>query len=346
MRFGISISHEYPAGVSIAAGLDESLEQVRCARNAGFDAVYVGQHYLSYPTRMIQTIPLLARVAAESGEMNVGTLVMLLPLHNPVHVAETIASLDVITGGRFIFGVGLGYREEEFSAFGVKRSEATGRFIESLEIIRALWESPKVDFRGTYYNLRGARIGLRPVQKPYPPIWVGASGNGAVVRAAALGLPWVLTPNTTISALVGQWQLYRRASQEAGAWPPVAIPIRRDMIIGRDRRKAVDVARPHVESKMRELVKWGFDRGFRGSDRLDVPFDKLIEGRFIVGTPEECIEGLRRYEQLFGVTEVILRLRWPGMPIEMVRQSIRLVGEEVIPALQKSSGTKEGLEDG
>src|SRR4051812_12538940 len=108
MKFAMTLCHEYPMGASVYQGFSEHIGQVRAARDAGFAAVYSGQHYLAEGTQMLQTIPLLARLAADAGDMAMGTLILLLPLHNPVYVAEEIATMDVICNGRFIFGVGLG----------------------------------------------------------------------------------------------------------------------------------------------------------------------------------------------------------------------------------------------
>src|SRR5262245_24417886 len=113
------LNSQFPPGASTAPALREALEQVRLMRELGFDSVWLGQHYLSTPYQMWQPMPLLARLAAEAGDMTVGTNIFLLTIHNPVESAELAATLDVITEGRFVFGVGLGYRPEEFEAFGI-----------------------------------------------------------------------------------------------------------------------------------------------------------------------------------------------------------------------------------
>src|SRR6266508_2853907 len=123
LKFGLIISKQHPPGVSMVERFREHIDQVRAARDAGFDLIVMGQHYLSTPFQEMQTLPSLARLAAEAGSMRVGATVLLLPLHNPVDVAEQVATLDVICEGRFIFGVGLGYRDEEYEAFGIRPRE-------------------------------------------------------------------------------------------------------------------------------------------------------------------------------------------------------------------------------
>ena len=118
-RFGIFLSAQHPPAMAPAQIARDCCEQVRLARELGFDDVSAGQHFLTQPYQMLQTVPLLARIAAEAGEMRVGTGILLLTLLNPVEVAENAATLDAITGGRFVLGLGLGYRQEENDAFGL-----------------------------------------------------------------------------------------------------------------------------------------------------------------------------------------------------------------------------------
>jgi len=186
MNFGLIVSKQHPPGVSMVDRFREHIDQVRAARDAGFDLIVMGQHFLSTPFQEMQSLPALARLAAEAGTMRVGATVILLPLLNPVDVAEQVATLDVITEGRFIFGVGLGYREEENEAFGIAPKERVGRLVESLEVITRLWSGEEVTHHGRFFHLTRARMMLRPVQRPHPPIWFAASpapGAASIVSA-------------------------------------------------------------------------------------------------------------------------------------------------------------------
>jgi len=143
--------------------------------------------------------------------MRVGLTIYLLPLLNPVAVAEEAATLDVVTGGRFIFGVGLGYRDVEDQAFGVGKGERVSRFLSHLEVIRKLWAGETVSFDSPYCRLKDARIALRPVQQPHPPIWVAANNDQAVERAAEIGDAWIINPHATLQTIARQMGLYRAA---------------------------------------------------------------------------------------------------------------------------------------
>src|SRR5499433_886219 len=134
MRFGLLMANQHPPSTSVAVRFAETIEQVRLARDVGFDMVALGQHFLSSEFQMLQPAIVAARLAAETGSMRIGITIYLLPLLNPVAVAEEAASFDVITEGRFIFGIGLGYREEEDQAFGLNRSERVPRLRAHLTV--------------------------------------------------------------------------------------------------------------------------------------------------------------------------------------------------------------------
>ena len=163
------------------------LEQFRASRDAGFDIYCWGHHYLIDPFQHFQPWPVLARLAAEPGDMTLATSVLLLPLLNPVDVAEQAATLDHIAEGRFILGIGLGYRPEEFEAFGTRMSERGARCTEALGLMRRLWSDDEVTHHGRYYSVTGARPTARPYQKPHPKIWQAAMSDPAVRRVARNG---------------------------------------------------------------------------------------------------------------------------------------------------------------
>ena len=129
------------------------------------------QHWVSHPTIWPQPFQVLARLAPETGDMRLLTGIVLLPLHNPVQIAEDAATLDHICRGRFTLGVGIGYRETELEAVGATRRDRAPRLTESIELMKRLWSGEEVDHEGRYWTLHGARMGFFPVQQPHPPIW-------------------------------------------------------------------------------------------------------------------------------------------------------------------------------
>src|SRR3984893_8355671 len=150
----------------MVSALDDQFAMVRLARDRGSDSPMTGQHYLNEGNnKQLQLVPFLARLAAEAGEMTLGLGILLLNLHNPVYTAETVATLDIIAGGNFIFGIGLGYPDGAFDAFGAPKGERVKRFEDHLALVQRLWTEDSVSAEGASYRLDNVRMNIRPVQK-------------------------------------------------------------------------------------------------------------------------------------------------------------------------------------
>lgn len=325
MRLGLFVAAQYPAGEDPAARLEEHLEQVRFVRDAGFRSVFAGQHFLPAPFQMLQSVPLLARLAAETGDMRVGAGILLLPLLNPVEVAEHAATLDVVTGGRFVLGVGLGYRAEENAAFGVPERRVRV-FREKLDVVRRLFEGEEVTASGHGYRLERARLAPRPVQSPRPPIWMAANGDSAVRRAARLADTWFVNPHAALAEVERQLALFRA---ERGS-EPEELPMLREACVAPTDEEAVAVARPHLVRKYDAYVNWGQSDVLPPTDTLRRGWDELRAGRFLLGAPETVLEQIGALGAL-GVTELVLRVQWPGLPQRDAMRTLELLAGEVLP---------------
>jgi alkanesulfonate monooxygenase SsuD/methylene tetrahydromethanopterin reductase-like flavin-dependent oxidoreductase (luciferase family) len=334
MKFGLIISKQHPPGVSMVDRFREHIEQVQAARDAGFDLIVMGQHYLSTPFQEMQTLPSLARLAAQAGSMRVGATVLLLPLHNPVDVAEQVATLDVICEGRFIFGVGLGYRDEEYEAFGVQPQQRVARFVESLQVIKRLWTEEEVTHHGRFFHLTRARMVLKPVQKPHPPIWFAANNDGAVERSARMADAWVINPHAKLSVLERQLALYRKTLRDVDKAFPAELPMIKELYVAPDRQTALHECHPFLEAKYQAYASWGQDKALPREDSFDMAFEELVQDRFIIGDPDDCLRELRRYIDALGVNCFIFRIQWPGMEQAKVLRTIGLLAEHVMPKLQ------------
>jgi alkanesulfonate monooxygenase SsuD/methylene tetrahydromethanopterin reductase-like flavin-dependent oxidoreductase (luciferase family) len=325
VRFGLFVSAQHAAGDDPVARVREHLEQVRLARDGGFDSVFAGQHFLPRPFQMLQPVPLLARLASEAEGMRIGAGVLLLPLLNPVEVAEQAATLDVLTGGRFVLGVGLGYRREEDEAFALSPHRVR-TFVEKLDIVRRLLEGEEVTADGDGYRLRGARLALRPVQRPRPPIWMAANNDSAVRRAARLADTWFVNPHASIAEVERQLALFHA---ERGG-PPEELPMIREACIAPTDEEALEVARRYVAPKYQTYVEWGQSDVLPPSDTLRREWNELRAGRFVIGAPETASAQIAALRNL-GVTELVLRVQWPGMPQRDVLRTLELLAGKVLP---------------
>lgn len=336
MKLGLILNSQFLPGEDPAARTGEIIEQVRACRDAGFDAVYAVQHFLSRPFQALQLWPLLGRIAAEAGEMRVGSSIFLLTLLNPVYAAEHAATLDALTGGRFIFGVGLGFREEEFEAFGVDPRTRAARFNESMDVLMRLLRGENVTHHGRFFSVTNAELLLRPRQQPHPPVWMAASGDLGVRRAARHGVAWLVNPHATIGTVKGQLELYRECLAEYGHPAPADVPIFREMAIARTRAEAIQISKPHLEAKYAAYSQWGLDKPMPPGESLTGSFGQLAHDRFILGTPQQCLEEILSYSERLGATHVLGRVQWPGMPHADTLRQIELLGTQVVPALRKA----------
>ena len=334
MKLGFFVTNQYLPGESMPRKIEESAEQVRAARDAGFDLICTGQHYLAAPYQMSSSFPLLARLAADAGDMEVAATVILLPLHNPVELAESVATMDAICGGRFILGIGLGYRDEEYTAFGVQRGERVGRLRESLRVMKLLWEEEEVEFHGKYYHVPRSSPATRPVQKPHPPIWVAANNDAAIRRAARWGYPWLINPHATIPMVAEQWGSYKESLQQAGNPLPGALPMMRELYVAQDRETAFLESEPYLAPKYQAYADWGQDKALPGEESFSVPYQELAKDRFLLGSPDEVVAEIKRYEEELDANYLIFRIQWPGMDQAQVLQQIQLLKEEVIPRVK------------
>jgi alkanesulfonate monooxygenase SsuD/methylene tetrahydromethanopterin reductase-like flavin-dependent oxidoreductase (luciferase family) len=330
-KFGISLSGmgQQPVGTDMRQSFLEILEYVRTARDLGFDFAYQGQHYLTSPYQQLQTMPLLARLAAEAEGMSL-VATLLIPLHHPVDLAERIATMDVITDGRFILSAALGYRDEEYEAFGVQRKQRVSRYLECLEVMKLLWTQDEVSFQGKHFQLKNARMVLKPVQKPHSPIWVAANSDAAIKRAARRGYTWYVNPHATYTTIARQIGLYRQTASEAGSPVPAELPIGRELFVHEDRNRAFEEVRPFLGGKYEAYSQWGQDRALPGEESFSTSFQELARDRFIIGDPEDCITELEKYRAL-GMAYGSFRMMWPGMDLRKGIRNMELFAEKVMP---------------
>ncbi len=331
MKFGIGLSVQHRPEESQARRFQEHLEQVRLAKRVGFHSIWSSQHYLSDPFTYFQPIPTLARVAAEAEGMTLGTGVILLPLHQPVDLAEQLATLDVITGGRLIVGLGLGYRDVENLAMGHDPSARVGRMVEGLQALERLWTGEPASFDGKHFQLRDVRISMPPLQRPRPPIWLAANGDAGVKRAARLADTWLINPHTTLPTLERQLALFHAERAAAGRPRAAEIPLLRECYVTDSRAAAFAEARPILEPKYKAYQRWEQDKALPQGETWSDAFEELARDRFVIGDPVQVCEEIARYRERLGVTSMMFRLQWPGMDQERVLRTIRLLGEKVLP---------------
>ena len=313
----------------------DQLEQFRVARDVGFDTYCWAHHYLIDPYQHFQPMPVLARLAGEPGNMKLATSVLLSPLLNPVDMAEQVATLDHISEGRFILGLGQGYRPEECEAFGTRMSERGARFSEGLALMKRLWTEDEVTHHGRYYHVSEARPTAKPYTRPFPTIWLAGMSDPAIKRVGREGDILFIGPAQPFDMIRRQIDLYHEALAEKNHQVPQEMVIAREFFCAGSRDEALEKARKGFERKYKEYAS----HGLQGTDpelirKVTGDLETLMDDTFIVGSPEECIEQISRYRDL-GFTEVALRIFYPETAQKDALAHAELVGKEVLPALHR-----------
>ena len=322
MKISAFLSAQFDPSASAVDGLDDVVRQAAAAEAAGFHAVYLGHHYLA-KSAFLQPVPLAGYLAGATTRIRIGFGVLLAPLLNPVALSEDLASLDVITGGRLTVGIGAGYRKRETAAFGVAWDDRLRRLREYVPALRALWRGETVDLAGSWGEVPGASLPLRPVQPGGPPIWIGAFAEPAVRRAARLDAPWLIGPKGGDDELAAMLAVYRDTLTEHGHPLDREYPMAREAFIADTRAEAVAAVRPHMERQYAGYKSW--------EDAQTLDIDRYMAEDCLIGTADDIVAKLRRWEADLGITEVSLRLQFVGGGQEETMDQIRRFGAEVVP---------------
>jgi len=344
MKFGLFFSFANPAPWQVPAPrLCESLlKQVELAETLGFDHVWTGGHHGTdeyYPAQF----PLLAAMAARTHRIRIGTYIVILPLMNPLQVAEEAVTLDAISDGRFELGVGVGNFVSDFEAYQIPRSERGARMEEGLSILKGLWEEERFSYEGRFHTVRDFSLRPRPVQKRLP-LWVAATVEPAFERAARFG--------AHLAGTAHGYDVYDNFLRQHGREPT---EFNRGMLmfmhLAESREQAWAEAAPFVHHfltyydaqfsahgdfiALKKLMgSWfGVDPIPPAAELVNAPRVHFLNSPFIIGTPDEAVEELRKIATL-GVTHPVIEMQIEGMDPRLTEHSMRLFSSEVMPAFR------------
>ncbi len=335
MKLGIYLNSQHPEGDDPARRFAETLEQVRLIRQLGFDSIWAGEHHVTPGFHFFPQLALLQRLAAEAEGLWIGTNVTLLPLHNPVELAEVGAFMDVMTGGKFLLGVGLGYRPEEYAIYGIPMAERASRLAEGVEIIRRLWTEKSVTHSGRHWQFSDASIAPRPLQQPSPPIIVGAQVQAAIVRAAKIGDGWLVVPIPTLDQLEKQMSLYTSTRSQAGLPPSQHVCRLLEVGCAADDAAAYSRIAPFLMEKYKAYFSWGLEGlTIDPNAAPEAQLRSLATNRFAVGAPAQVADMIVAQHRA-GVTHLAMRVSWPGMAQADILAGIELIGRQVLPEVRR-----------
>src|SRR5215468_1644337 len=341
MKLTLFIGSEHRPSEPIAQRLAEHSEQVRLAHRVGYDGVTIGNHLSYGATAWFPPIETLMRLAGDAEGMSLGTCMLILPLYEPLHVAQQFALLDAVSGGRAIVGVAPGWTKDEFDIMRLDHGRRTSRFVEGVTLIKRLFTEQEVTFEGRHFQASKLTLALGVTRQPRPPMWLGGSVESAVRRVAAIAEPqlgdtWVASSHLKAPVIIAQAKAFKAALKELGKPDPVDFPVLRNIVVAPDRDTAIRDAGPAIAESYRIFGNWRLFTEVAGDARPQPDFEDLLKDRFIIGSSEECAEQIVDLFGATGCTRLITRLQWVGMQHRHVMRTIELIGDKVAPLVRNA----------
>jgi alkanesulfonate monooxygenase SsuD/methylene tetrahydromethanopterin reductase-like flavin-dependent oxidoreductase (luciferase family) len=348
MDFGLFYLMQRDDRWSERAVYDSGLEQMLAAEALGYSSVWIAEHHFN-DYGLCPAPPVLAAfLAARTRTLRLGMGVSLLPLHHPVDLAEQLAVLDVVSGGRLDVGIGRGGTLQDYDTFRSDRSDSRARVEEGIALIRKSWSGEPFDFAGRFHSAERLHVRPRPVQRPHPPLFIAANSEDSVHSAARLGLPTLSSFFVPIEELQRRHRLYRELSLAAGrskaevdaledqAWGMRVVHVAPDRDAALRATEAPFMGYQRKMSVLRSEATGGtvpgsFDRSLL---RLRAFSDYLADGWALIGTAAEVRDGLQKYLDATGYRHVLLLMALPGLATEPAMRSMRLFADEVAPAMK------------
>jgi len=348
MHFGVFLE-ERRRGTSEAAAFRETLELAEAAEAWGLDGVWLGEIHFT-PARSVQSAPmaLASFIAARTRRVRVGTAVQVLPLGNPLRIAEEVATVDHLSEGRFDFGIGRSGSPRAYDALGVPFAESQARFQEALEVILEAWKGEPFSYAGKFYRFENATVSPRPYQLPHPPLRMAANSAETFSFVGRAGLPlFVGLRDLDVPELRVHLEAYRTAWRDAGHAGQGDVCLRIPIYAGTTEKEAREEPYENITYFFRrhaELTRSGLGRADTGPaerrrarvDQLDqLSYEEILETRVAFGTAAALVDRLARLREELGLTGIVAELNPGGLlSMDHMRRTLRILTREVIPSLK------------
>jgi probable F420-dependent oxidoreductase len=316
----------------------EIVDMVRLAETLGYDSAWVSEHHGSGDGYMPSLLTTLAACAAATGRIRLGTGVMLTPFHHPIRLAEDAATVDILSEGRLILGLGLGWREEEFRMFGIPLSERVTRTVETVEILRRAWTGERFSHSGRIFSFQDVRVTPTPVKLPGPPIYIGGSLEPAVRRAGRIGDGLIRTRGGGVERMQADLRMAEEGALAAGRDPgSLGLAQLQNAFVWED-GDAWEVVKEGVAHQIGVYGGWDLGGDTPGQGFKLAPSEEgKLRHLTPAGPPQEVLHALRPMADAFASRSefhLIVRLHYPGMDFRTATRAIELFGEKVLPALK------------
>ncbi|MED5226671.1 MAG: LLM class flavin-dependent oxidoreductase [Pseudomonadota bacterium] len=341
MDFGIFLLLQSPTAKSHQEIFSRGTDLAKTADKLGFESVWCAEHHFSTYGYLSRPLMFASHLATQTEKIRVGSAVVVLPLHQPLIVAEEIATADLLSNGRLDIGLGRGYQVYEFERLGMKLEESRERFEEAVDILLLAFKGEPFSFNGKHFKFGETSIFPTPVQKPRPPIWVVGQSEESIVATAKRGFNLV---SGGFGVSLERLKEFRKSFD--------------DLLVGAEQKENIRVSTQRAvyvtndESELPEIIeqaRWnmrvtlslrqGLERVEKGHAQA-IPFDnepsdeELIDRYFVMGTPATCIEKLSEIRDVMGLDHFNANFWFGDLEHKQVLRSMELFAKEVMPALQ------------
>lgn len=317
----------------------EMLELVQIVERSGLDSAWVSEHHFAADGYLPSLLPALAAFAAVTDRIELGTGVVLAPFHDPIRLAEDFAVVDLLSNGRTIAGLGIGWREEEFRAFNIPIASRTRRLAEIVDVLRLAWAGERFSYEGRHYSYD--RIVVRPTPTRTPPILIGGFVDAAVERAGRIGDGYIMSRGT-VERAAEAFEIAATARAEAGRNGPPMVTALKNGFVTDDPERDWDLAVAGIGHQLGVYAGWrhGTDVPGRDLEVMPPPPDD-IRAMTAYGTPQDVVAALQPLAEVlarYPDSHLVVRLHYPGMGLEPAARAIELLGREVAPKLKSVVG--------
>ena len=331
MKFGLFHTVQWPEGTEPRDRIRESLAQAIHAEELGFHSVWLTEHHFARHGITGDNLGLLAYLAASTERIRLGTAVSVLPFHHPLRLAESVATVDILSGGRFDFGVGRGYQWTEYHGFGLDLSEGAELFNESLDLITRAWTSEApFAHAGARWQFEDVDVLPRPIQQPHPPLWLATASPDGFRRCAEQDWNVMLPQGLSLEQIANLVGMYRAALDAAGkAYDPARVVLARAVYVAKDDQSAWDLADPLYDRFRANVARLTASPEALAANRN--PFETTnYRDTAMFGSPSTCAQMVRDL-QAIGIEYVILFDHMAGLSHRQIIDSLDLFAAEVAP---------------
>ena len=339
MDIGTFLLMQSPSARSSQEIYARGVEQAQAAESLGFRNVWLAEHHFSTYGYLSRPLQLATYIAAKTTRLRVGTAVVVVPLHHPLVIAEEIATLDVLSGGRLDVGLGRGYQHYEFERFGLQLDAGRERWDESVDVITKSFEGKPFTYDGKLYKIPETSLYPQPLQKPHPPVWIVAQSPYALEAAVRRGFN-VLTGGFGVSLdqLAEFGRLFTKVVAEVKPPHPPRVGVQRAVYVAEsdaDAREAAEQARWNMRVTL--SLRNHYERVENGK-AIAVPaqkepsIDDLLDRFLVIGTPDKCVRQIARLRELVGITHFNCSFWFGDMDQARVLRSMERFAAEVMPS--------------